>query len=135
LVNIDPETGKITVNSGSDSITYYDEIGIHTLNFLATTQSGATIDADTKKYVVTLTYDHTSCASFSRTFTDSGASTITLGTRTDIDTTTGTWPVAVNHPALDDDQSATAFCKIVWDDELTVMDNTYDVTDVGLSFE
>jgi hypothetical protein len=123
MVSFDASTDVISITGGTDDSSHKQAIGFHTIKFLATSQSGTVLTG--KEYVVTLTLDHTECATFVWHFSDSSKATYTDATATKINIDTQTYPLAFAFPTIKTSTGATTNCKYVWQSSITIVDTTF----------
>jgi hypothetical protein len=123
LVTFDATTDVITIGGGTDDALHKAAIGTHTINFSVVSQTDATLTG--LKYVVTLTFDHTECATFVWHFSDSSKATYTDATATKINIDTQSYPLAFAFPTIVTSTGATTNCKYNWQSSITIVDNTF----------
>jgi hypothetical protein len=123
MVSFDAATDVISITGGTDDTTHKQAIGFHTIKFLATSQSGTVLTG--KEYIVTLTLDHTECATFTWNFSASSKATYTDGTTTKINVDTQGFPVEFAFPTIVTSTGAATNCMYVWQSSLEVVSTTF----------
>jgi len=123
LVSFDATTDIITIASGTDDTSHKAAIGYHTIKFLAVSQTDVTLTA--KEYLVTLTYDHTDCATFIWHFTASSSAAYTDATEDKLNVDALSLPHAFTLPAIVTSTGSPTDCKYYWQNSLTVDASTF----------
>jgi hypothetical protein len=112
LVSFDATTDIITITGGTDNALHKTAIGTHTIKFLAVSQTDVTLTA--KEYVVTLTYDHTECATYIWHFSGASSAALTDEATTIINVDTQVFPLAFTLPTIVTSTGTTTNCKYTW---------------------